>query len=429
MDKTKLTGLRLLTTVIGYSEQIHPRLRRGQEVPGTQCLRVYLSRKLPQDQLKAEELVPSAVEGMETDCVVIGEVSIATLLPMQVPPTLYNARWAELISGISVGHGTITAGTLGCFVIKDSQDYILTNWHVAVGSTGQVGDVIYQPGPSDIRQVYGEEPSEKYLAGVLAAFDQPTSGGVDAALVKPTRAYNPDMFVSPVGVGGVHPLRLSGFKDPTVNMGVIKEGRTTGLTRGTVVDTQATISVNYGGSIGNLTFSGLIVIQGKNQAYLAGGDSGSVTREDAGQPERQAAVGLNFAGSTEGYGMAFKMSQVATELGFSFAPGVEPPAPPAKKYAPSDVLEVAILVEAAIPTRLSFFRTDRQVYSEGDPVVVEGQLVEVASGAPVPGVPVKVNTGQTVGLSLTTDVAGNFRGVVQGLPAGSHVLWAQFTGS
>ena len=422
--------------IVGFSTSYHTRVKGGKEVPGSRCLRVYLSRKLPKEQLPADDLVPASIEDFGTDCVVIGEVSIASLLPMLSPPTLYTGRWETLISGISIGHPTITAGSLGAFVVKEGQDFMLSNWHVGVGEQGKLGDVILQPGAYDIQQVYGEAPSDKYAAGLLESFRVPAAGQVDAALVKPTRAYNPNLFVSPLQRAGVnvvepHPVRLSGPKDPSVGMRVLKEGRTSGLTRGLVVDIDATLDVNYGGTIGKLTFQHLTVVQGINAPYLQGGDSGSVSREEAGEPERQAAVGLNFAGSSEGYGMAFKMSQVAAELGFTFAPGAEPPAPPAptKRYAPSDSLEVAILVEALVPTRLSFFRTDRAIYSEGDPVALEGQLVEAATGAPVVGVAVQVNAGSAGVFSLTTDQTGAFRGNINGLPAGSYNLRAQFLGT
>ncbi|MDP2994473.1 MAG: hypothetical protein Q8N46_05050, partial [Anaerolineales bacterium] len=291
--------------VVGYSADLLPRIKGGQEIPGTRCHRIYLSRKLPKDRLPPDALVPISIDGVETDCVVIGELFIASLLPIAVAPTPYTERRDTLIGGISIGHGTITAGTLGAFVKRASQDFMLTNWHVAVGEQGKVGDIIYQPGPYDIQQVYGEEPSEKYAAGLLESFVFPRFG-VDAALVVPTRAYDRDAFLSP--------MALSGIREPAVGMAVLKEGRTTGVTRGIVTDVAAVLSVSYGGGIGVLTFDRLVVIQGN--PYLQGGDSGSVTREDSGAPGEQAAVGLNFAGSLQGYGIASPMSRVAQELGF-----------------------------------------------------------------------------------------------------------------
>ena len=409
--------------VVGYSCEYHVRIRAGQEVPGSRVLRVYLSRKLPKDQLRPQDIIPATFWGCETDCVVIVEVVAAAYLPVLSPPSLWTGRHQVLVSGISLGHGAITAGTLGCFVVQDGHDLMLTNWHVGKGEAGKVGDMVYQPGPYDIQNIYGEGPGPQYAAGILASFSALQEGVVDAALVRPTREYNPDRFISPQRRALGIAARLSAPVEPVVGLAVLKEGRTTGVTRGTIIDTEATLSVNYGEALGNITFSRCLVIEGKPGAYLAGGDSGSVTREDSGTPEQQAAVGLNFAGTTGGYGIANRMSLVAQALGFEFAPVVPIPSPPVV-YASSNLVEVHFQVVEEVATRLSFL-VDKSVYNPAESVDISGRLVEEVTGQPIAGVGIGVDLDGGH-LNFTTGPDGAISGVINGLAPGDYILKAQF---
>jgi len=97
--------------------------------------------------------------------------------------------------------------------------------------------------------------------------------------------------------------------DPFPGMSVYKSGRTTGLTRTVVIDTNATIKVTY--PMGELTFKDQVVFENPGGTVIWGGDSGSVLLTDiAGVP---AVVGLCFAGSSV-VGVANKASRVAEAL-------------------------------------------------------------------------------------------------------------------
>lgn len=122
----------------------------------------------------------------------------AAVPPRADIPELPNDRCARfdiLVSGISIGHGRSTAGTLGCFVWdKDTGEVLaLTCAHVAAPKGAQVGDPIYQPGPSDIRTYLNREPTSADIAGTLArwqpiSFSEPNT--IDAAVFRPTRPFS-----------------------------------------------------------------------------------------------------------------------------------------------------------------------------------------------------------------------------------------------
>jgi hypothetical protein len=58
-------------------------------------------------------------------------------------------------------------------------------------------------------------------------------------------------------------------------LGVRKNGRTTGITNGTILYTDALVDVSYGGGK-TARFTGQLIIGGTGGAMSAGGDSGSV---------------------------------------------------------------------------------------------------------------------------------------------------------
>ena len=71
----------------------------------------------------------------------------------------------------------------------------------------------------------------------------------------------------------------------SINQAVKKSGRTTGLSRSSIVGLNATISVTYdnecaGGTAFTKTFTGQIVIGNKASRFLNSGDSGSLMVED-----------------------------------------------------------------------------------------------------------------------------------------------------
>lgn len=96
-------------------------------------------------------------------------------------------------------------------------------------------------------------------------------------------------------------------------MAVHKFGRTTGYTVGQVTSIDTDVTVGY--DLGNLTFTGQIIIVGNNgTSFSNAGDSGSLILERG----TNKAVGLLFAGSTS-HTIANHIDDVLKALGVTLA--------------------------------------------------------------------------------------------------------------
>ena len=134
------------------------------------------------------------------------EVSFTPPMGMEILHSHYNAanmpkdpcdRFDVLVSGISIGHARVTAGTLGAFVWdkKSGEIFGLTCAHIAAPPGTIVGDAIYQPGPLDIRARFGREPAEHDIWGYLLRWYEISTSKVneiDAAVFRLTRPALPD---------------------------------------------------------------------------------------------------------------------------------------------------------------------------------------------------------------------------------------------
>lgn len=111
-----------------------------------------------------------------------------------------HERFDVLVGGISIGHGCGTAGTLGGFVWDAETDEVLglTCAHIAAPPGAEVGDAIYQPSPSDIRDRLNREADERDICGRLLrwqeiSFEKPNL--IDAAVFTLTRPVWPDYIL------------------------------------------------------------------------------------------------------------------------------------------------------------------------------------------------------------------------------------------
>ena len=317
--------------VIGYSGRLQPRLRKGQVVPEEKCFRVYVSKKVPLAQLRAEDVVPSVIDGIPTDLVEIGEVKA---LSGSVDRTGF---FRPLVMGISVSGGNVTAGTLS-IPFKDAKGnvYLSSNSHVLVDNPSQppeqvTNKVIKQPGNYDIRNHGWDVNDPKYVVGeyfwhqqvypiggnsgcsiakvwsgiynILAkALNRKTrltpvlevANKIDFALFKPSVEYKLEVlelditgkkFVGLLFAGSDYSTIICKasnivetgytpvieYSDAKVNDIIFKSGRTTGTTKGTVLDDSGNVTVNYGDF--NAWFEDIIIATAISQP----GDSGSST--------------------------------------------------------------------------------------------------------------------------------------------------------
>lgn len=257
------------------------------------ALKVYVRQKIHPLLVKDGQVIPTEVEGVPTDVEEAGEFSIWR----PIPP-IYQRKVRPAMGGISVGHFAITAGTLGCLVGDAGETFILSNNHVLANENrGAEGDPILQPGRFDGGK------TDKDVIGRLDTFvavDPEGPNLVDSALAAPfdVRDVTPDIL----GIG-----RLRGSADAALEEKVMKSGRTTRRTDGTVVDVSATLRVGY--ESGSYLFTDQMIVKGQRGAFSAGGDSGSVIVSYEGR-----GVGLLFAGSPF-FTVANKMTNVEKALG------------------------------------------------------------------------------------------------------------------
>lgn len=277
----------------------------------TLSLVVMVRQKISPLSLSPEEIVPREVDGIRTDVIEVGELR---------PLATRTDRVRPAPGGVSIGHYQVTAGTLGVMV-RDRQSgtrMILSNNHVMANrNDAQLGDPILQPGAADggtqendviallerFETIhYNEEPAACSMAnaytrignGIARAigsrhrvrayqYNPLATNAIDAALARPI--LDSDLLDEILEIGEV-----SGLEEADLGMSVIKSGRTTGLTSGTVTIMDATVTVNYGGDR-SATFDHQIVSSPMSQ----GGDSGSLLVSG----ETRNAVGLLFAGSSQ----------------------------------------------------------------------------------------------------------------------------------
>lgn len=263
---------------------------------GEPALVVLVTHKQSKENLCSSDLIPEKLAGMQTDVLAIGcpiagggeavERSMLTLAKPSRP----------VKGGFSVGHMSITAGTIATSVYDILSDdglgiparyYILSNNHVLANSNlASPGDPVLQPGPLD----GGKYPQHRIATlsrFVPITFEPPVprekhNNLVDAAIAEGD-FQELDREIYWIGpVRGWKPK-----KDITVGMYVQKTGRTTKYSVGRITAIEATVDVNYDGGR-TARFKDQIITTN----ISAGGDSGSlVTTLD------NVAVGLLFAGS------------------------------------------------------------------------------------------------------------------------------------
>jgi hypothetical protein len=307
----------VVATGVGY------KITGGQKTD-TLSLVCSVTKKVNASQIPAADLVPTNLDGLPTDVLETGVIRA-----LQSP----TARYRPAPGGVSIGHRSITAGTLGCLVKKNGQIVILSNNHVLANSNAaEIGDPILQPGPydggrfpedhiADLEQFIPINitgvPSECSIATAVANFlngiakllgssaqlqaieQQATANLVDAAIARPLNPNDVKDEILQIGA-------IQGTAEGELGMAVKKSGRTTGYTTGEIQQVDVTANVQYGeGKIAQ--FTDQLMAGPMSQ----GGDSGSAVLDD-----NNRLVGLLFAGS-DSTTIMNRIQNVFSELGVS----------------------------------------------------------------------------------------------------------------
>ncbi|MFT3876835.1 MAG: hypothetical protein QM708_10505 [Propioniciclava sp.] len=261
---------------------------------------VYVDQKRPLETIAESDRVPVEIDGIKTDVQqMVIELQVLTPVEpgaLQLDPSAYPT----LVGGISMGpHAPIyltppevptagyynSSGTLGALVRDNATGatMALTNFHVAARTLAwTTADRMTQPSMPDSSNTGAQFGT--LTRAVL-------SENVDGAVVTLDAGQAWEARVQDVGW-------VTGTATATAGMAVQKRGRTTDHTFGTVHSVDATVTVNYGGTIGNRTLRNQVRISpdtARNARFSDRGDSGSVIMDSHGN-----AVGLLFAGANDG---------------------------------------------------------------------------------------------------------------------------------
>jgi hypothetical protein len=286
--------------VVGFSEELRPKIVNGKET-SVLAIRIYVKEKKVKEELKPNEIIPTAIGSYATDIIEIGEIKALSVLDRK-------ARFNIIPGSVSVAEEHITAGT-HTMALRDKIDgKIVTssNWHVfGFGKVDTPGSRILQPGPYDggktetdtyarlkrwVPIKSGQEWSIwkqifcLFFGWLLGDYCRIWDNKVDFAVGDLTGDRLVEMGV----------LRDDGstFKPSSkgrarIGDQVWKVGRTTGETSGQVTDDNATISINYG--FATFTLREQIL----TNKMLEPGDSGSPLFKMG----TNDLVGLGLAGS------------------------------------------------------------------------------------------------------------------------------------
>ncbi len=267
--------------------------------------------------------LPQVLDGVPVQSLVTGRI-------MAYSDPTRRQRPAPM--GFSVGHPSITAGTIGARV-RDAlgRVYILSNNHVLANSNNaSIGDPEYQPGPYD-----GGTAADQIATLTdfqVISFAAGASNTMDAAIAMSSTDLLDNAVPADEGYGMPNSTiygdadgdGLFDDRDALLGLNVQKYGRTTHLTRGQITGVNATVTVCYAVSGFTCTKSARYVDQliiGPS-TFSAGGDSGSLIVTDDGNLN---PVALLFAGSSS-ITIANRIDLVLNRFGVTID-GFAPPPP------------------------------------------------------------------------------------------------------
>jgi hypothetical protein len=269
---------------------------RSRDGKATQdpVIKVMVAEKKPLSLLRPSERLPTTLRLGS----LVAEVDVDEIAPPRVPPKsrpLVTPRPADphlaterrpLAGGFSISHVDFPIGTLAVGV-----EDLLGGWRCVLSCNhvlgrlghGHVGDAVVQPGIDD-GGVYPVDAVGGLLRYVPLHFNG-FPNWADAAIA----ACAPEDVTSHVhGIGPVHESACASSVSP--GDAVTKVGRSSGLTRGTVVMTDTSVNPNYkalGFSDPSVLFMDQIVVD----IHAEYGDSGSLLLD-----RDNRAIGMLFGG-------------------------------------------------------------------------------------------------------------------------------------
>ena len=314
VQKSVTTDLMKLPGVLGTAV--------GQDDTETAALVVYVDQDSP-SRADIVRSLPPQIRGVGVKVELTDKFRALAGKPGPGSGINYKARQTPPIQlGTSGGwsydlaNGYCCGGTLGSLIQVNGVQFIMSNYHVLEADTvsggnsivATTGQPVIQPALIDVNC----SSANSQTVATLVKLSALPGANVDVAVAQVT----PGMVNASGDILGIGTLS-SNTVAATINKGVKKSGRTTGMTTSSISGLNATISITYenecaGGTAFTKTFTGQIVIANRSSRFLASGDSGSLMVENVTTKPR--AIGLLYAGSTS-TAIANPVNEVLTFVG------------------------------------------------------------------------------------------------------------------
>lgn len=259
--------------VIGISTLNPLRDARGQEVAPTPPI----PPSLPAIDYEGNE------SRTETVAVVVEEEG-------DISAQMFVSQLRPCPGGFSVSHPYVSAGSIGGVLrIGGQWGYILSNNHIlAAVNQGVPGHPTYQPGVADGGWGHTIGHLDRWVPIDFSGYNQ-----VDCAVSRALDPWQQHVSRSVNGIG--IPVAEA---DATPDQRVRKSGRTSQLSYGTILSTNATVVVKYGG------WKATFVNQLQYTLMTSPGDSGALIFDRS----SRTVLGLHFAASdSASYGNRIKL--------------------------------------------------------------------------------------------------------------------------
>jgi hypothetical protein len=272
----------------------------------THAVRFYVERKVRESLIPKEHILPKEIGGVATDVIQMGRFELCAAFPAPV-----TGRFRPIQPGCSCSfqapppdQGMLTASTIGAIVQAGGKSFILSNNHALANANAlPAGTPIFHPGLLDEPDLTTDQ------IAVLTSF-VPISASADNVVDCAIAELLDGVPFSPEILPDVGKLSSAAPIAAAEGMTVVKAGRSTSATVGTVVEINGTVPVLYQ-NVGIVTFDSQIFVQDVNGPFSAGGDSGALVVDQA----SRAGTGLLFAKTPDGFTACNPLGAVLTALG------------------------------------------------------------------------------------------------------------------
>ncbi|CAM0958857.1 unnamed protein product [Alopecurus aequalis] len=309
-----------LGTAIGF------RIRKGT-LTDTPAILVFVARKVNKKWLRPTQCLPAALEGPGG---VWCDVDVVEFSYYGAPaPTPKEQLYDELVDGLrgsdpSIGSGSQVAsletyGTLGAIVKSRSgnkQVGFLTNRHVAV-DLDYPNQKMFHPLPPNLGPgVYlgAVERATSFITddvwyGIYAGTNPETFVRADGAFIPFADDFditNVSTSVKGVGlIGKIKAIDLQSPIDSLIGKQVVKVGRSSGLTTGTIM----AYALEYNDEKGICFFTDFLVVGENQQTFDLEGDSGSLIILTGQDGEKPHPIGIIWGGTANRGRLKLKSGQ------------------------------------------------------------------------------------------------------------------------